>query len=121
MESKKILVAEDEQAMAHALDIKLTKEGYEVAVANNGEIAIDFLKKQNFDIVLLDIMMPKVDGFEVLKYVQGNKIKTPVVITSNLSQPEDKEKAKKMGAVDFFVKSDISINEIVAKVREIIG
>ena len=81
---KKILIAEDEKPMSHALDLKLSKEGFSVVVANDGEATVEALAKDKFDLVLLDLMMPKLDGFKVLETMQANKNRTPVIVSSNL-------------------------------------
>jgi len=115
---KKILIAEDERPMARALELKLSHEGYDVTYAANGQEALDFLKKDKFDIILLDLMMPKVDGFGVLEEMKAKKMKIPVIILSNLSQVEDEERAKKMGAKDFFIKSNTPIANIIDYVKK---
>jgi DNA-binding response OmpR family regulator len=114
---KKILVSEDEKPLAHALELKLKSAGYEVMVAENGEMALDLLKQHTFDLVLLDLVMPKKDGFGVLTELQERGDKTPVIVSSNLSQEEDIKRAKSMGAVDFFIKSDTALVDIVKKVN----
>lgn len=115
---KKILIAEDEKPLANAMQLKLKNAGYEAFVANDGELAINELKKGDYDMLFLDLMMPKVDGFAVLEYAKENKIKTAIVVLSNLSQTDDEQKARKLGAVDFFVKSDTPISNIVKFVKE---
>jgi len=110
---KKILIVEDEKPMARALELKLNHSGFESTIASDGEIALDNLKKQKFDLVLLDLMIPKIDGFGVLKAMKDNKDKTPVIVASNLGQEDDAQKAKSMGAKWYFVKSDTPINKIV--------
>lgn len=115
---KKILIAEDEKSIAKALQIKLGISGFEVEIATNGEEAIELMKKTKFDLLLLDIMMPKKDGFSVMEEMKKNKNKTPVIILSNLSQEDDAERAKKLGAVDFFIKSNTPLSDIVDKVKK---
>jgi DNA-binding response OmpR family regulator len=120
MDSKtyKILVTEDEKPLAHALQFKLTKAGFEVELASDGEEALSILKKNSFDLIILDLIMPKLDGFGVLTELQKRKNKIPVIVASNLSQGEDAAKAKSLGAVDFFIKSDTPINDLVARVNK---
>ncbi|MFA6548010.1 MAG: response regulator [Candidatus Magasanikbacteria bacterium] len=110
---KKILIVEDEKPMAHALELKLSHSGFETVIASDGEAALENLKKQKFDLVLLDLMIPKLDGFGVMKAMKENKDKTPVIVSSNLGQEDDAQKAKSMGAKWYFVKSDTPINKIV--------
>ncbi|HNX10950.1 MAG TPA: response regulator [bacterium] len=117
---KKILIAEDEASIARALELKLTKLGYEVALANNGEVALRLLKQQSFNLLLLDLIMPVLDGFGVLEAMKAEKIKVPVLVCSNLGQDEDIKKAKALGASDYIVKSDTPISQIVQRIEKII-
>lgn len=114
---KAIIIVEDEKPMLKALTIKLQNEGFMVVAANDADAFFRELKKQNFDLILLDLMLPKISGFEVLEKLQAEKNKIPVIISSNLSQKEDKERAIGLGAVDFIVKSESSLIEIVAKIK----
>lgn len=115
---KKILIAEDEKPLSRALSLKLTNEGYEVEAAYDGAEAVEKLKKGGFDLLLLDLIMPKKDGFGVLEERKKAKIKTPVLVLTNLSQDQDKEKVLKLGATDFFIKSDSPISSIVDHVKK---
>ena len=114
----KILIVDDEKALAHALELKLGFLKYDVTVANDGNAALEILKSQKFDLILLDAVMPQKNGFEVLEELGKLKITTPVIMLSNLSQSEDIEKAKALGAKDFFVKSDIPLSDIVEIVKK---
>ena len=114
--SKKILIAEDEKPLAQVLTLKLERSGFDVRVAVNGQEALDVLAKEKFDLVLLDLVMPKVDGFGVLKELKKRGDATKVIVLSNLSQEEDAKKAKELGAQDFFIKSNTPIADIVEKV-----
>jgi len=116
--NKKILIAEDESAIGKALQLKLQHLGFQVDLASNGEEALIALKKLKYDLLLLDIMMPKVDGFGVLEGLKELDYKPVVFISSNLSQVSDRDKAVNLGADDFLVKSDVSLKEIVEKVKE---
>lgn len=113
---KSVLIVEDEVALSKALSLKLTSAGLETTVANNGADAVEILKSKKFDIVLLDLIMPQMDGFTVLKQLKDLKIKTPIIVSSNLGQPEDVEKTKALGAIDYIIKSETPISGIVAKV-----
>ena len=115
---KKILVAEDEKPIARALTLKLKRAGFEVITVFDGQQALDVLKKENIDLLLLDLMMPVMDGFTVLEEINKRKIKVKVFITSNLGQESDIEKAKNLGVIDFFIKSNVSITEIIKKVEK---
>ena len=113
----KILIADDERALAGALSLKLNHEGFDATVVFDGREAMDHLEKDKFDLLILDLMMPQLDGFGVLGELKSKGIKIPVMVASNLSQTEDITKAKGLGAFDFFIKSDISISDIVQKIK----
>lgn len=117
---KKILIAEDDQFLANAYRVKFQKENFEVIIAYDGKEAIEHLKTFTPDIILLDLVMPNQDGFITLSQLKTNpKWKhIPVIITSNLSQQADFERAKELGATDYLVKSDTAIGKIVEKIRE---
>lgn len=118
VKNKKILVAEDEKPLAKALEIKLSKEGFDVSIVSNGEEAISLLSKENFDALILDLIMPKKDGFAVLEYLKGKNKKLKIIVLSNLAQEEDFKKAKALGAKSYFVKSNTPIVELVNYVKE---
>ncbi len=115
---KKILIVEDEKPLARVLSLKLNSAGYLTTTVFNGEEALSILSKDHFDLIILDLVMPKKDGFFILSELNRLGIKTPVVVSSNLSQKEDVDKAKALGAVDYFVKSDITLVDVVAKVKQ---
>jgi DNA-binding response OmpR family regulator len=115
---KKILILEDEKPLAHALELKLTHEGFDVVTTDNGEMGISILTKEKFDLVLSDLIIPGVDGFGVLETIKTKKINVPVIIMTNLNQEEDKQRAYDLGAVDFFVKSNSTLSEIVEGVKK---
>lgn len=116
-----ILVAEDEQPIAKALQLKLKSSGFEVDIAGNGKEALEKLEAQEYSIVLLDLMMPVMDGFSVLEEMSRRDMKTPVIVSSNLSQEDDIAKAKELGASDYYVKSNTSINEVVEIIKKILS
>lgn len=118
---KKILLVEDEKLISKVLSLKLQHSGYLVKIAINGQQAIDFMKQEKFDLVLLDIIMPVKNGFDVLKELQQLGDKTKVIMTTNLSQDEDKINAKALGAIDYYVKSNTSLAEIVEQVKKILN
>jgi len=119
--AKSILIAEDEQAIAEALKLKFEHSGFLVTVAGNGEEALEEVKNKKFDLVILDLIMPKLDGFGFLEEAKKAGIKTPIIVASNLSQPEDEEKARSLGAKDFYIKSNVSVLEIVEKVESVLS
>ena len=115
---KRLLLAEDEKAIAKALQLKLNLSGFDVELAGNGEDALTLMKEKKFDLLLLDIMMPKMDGFTVMEEMKKKKNKTPIIVLSNLSQEDDAKRAKDLGAADFFIKSNTPLNEIVSKIEK---
>ncbi len=118
----KVLIVEDEKPMAHALELKLTKAGFEPTIAENGQIALDLLQSGHYDLLLLDIIMPIMNGFSVLEYLKKeSKIKMPIIMTTNLGQDEDCKKALELGATDYIVKSNTPIAQIVDRIKEILG
>lgn len=118
---KKILIAEDEKPMATALELKLKKAGFDAKAVYEGRTAIARLQEEKYDLLLLDLMMPEFDGFEVLKKIRELKINTDVFVLSNLSQEEDRKKSMEFGAKEYFVKSDTPIADIVNKVANFLG
>lgn len=118
----KILVAEDDKFLADAVKLKLLKEKFEVKIASDGEEAIEMLSSFHPDAVLLDLMMPKKDGYTVLTEIRANPhfMRIPVIIASNLGQKEEIDKGMKLGATDFYVKSDVSLSELVAKIKALL-
>jgi len=116
--AKKILIAEDDTALLKALNLKLSNLGFAVDVAHDGEEALSLLKRQHYDLLLLDLMMPQLDGFAVLAELQHSKKKPIIFVNSNLSQSTDRDKALKLGADEFLVKADISLKEITEKIKK---
>lgn len=115
--NKRILIVDDEKPLARALELKLTHEGMDVKAVFNGVEAISALKAEQFSLVLLDLVMPQQDGFKVLEEIQRLNLKASVIVSSNLSQEEDIARAKSLGAVDYFVKSDTTLADIVEKIK----
>lgn len=115
---KKVLIVEDEKPLSHALELKLTHEGFTVSVAQNGQQCLELLDKDAFDIVLLDLMMPVVDGFQVLEHLRAKGQMPYVIVLSNLSQHEDEERALGLGAKKYFIKSDTPLAMIVEEVKK---
>ncbi len=121
---KKILIIEDDLDFRNSLRDALAAEGFSVSAADDGEQAMERLLAQNPDIVVLDLLLPKVHGFEVLKrirsYPQEDIAKTPVIILSNLSSQADIEKGQEMGVLAYFVKSRTKTKEVMGKIKEIL-
>ena len=102
---KRVLICEDEKPLARAVFLKLEKEGIFSEIASDGEEALFMVTKNKYDLILLDLMMPKRDGFSVLEEAHTAGIKTEFVVMSNLSQDVDEKKAKSMGVKKYFVKT----------------
>jgi CheY-like chemotaxis protein len=121
--AKKILLVEDEKIMINLLEKKLTQEGYDVRVAVNGEEGLKAMREEKPDIVLLDIIMPKLGGFEVMEEMGKDPVlkEIPIVIISNSGQPVELDKAKELGARDWLIKTEFDPQEVVEKVEKQIG
>ena len=119
---KKILVVEDDKYLSGAYKVKLLKMGYDVQTASDGDEALTVLKNYRPDLILLDLIMPVKDGFVTLGEIKKNdNLKNiPVLIATNLGQKEDIEKGMKLGAVDYLVKTDTSIDDFVNKIQGIL-
>jgi CheY-like chemotaxis protein len=111
----KVLVVEDDKFLISAYRAKLTKVGFEVQMAGDGVEALEVLKTFRPDIILLDLVMPRKDGFMTLEEIkQQPELKSiPVIVASNLGQKEDLDKALGLGAVDYIIKSDLSMDSLV--------
>jgi DNA-binding response OmpR family regulator len=113
----KILIAEDEKPLARALELKLTRSGFQARVVLNGAEALRALKEETFDLILLDLIMPQKNGFEVLEEMRAQNIKIPVIVVSNLGQEEDRKRVEELGAIQYLVKSNVSLAEIVKGIK----
>ena len=117
--TKTVLIVEDERPLSHALELKLQHEGFDVTVASNGRECLELVEDKHFDIVLLDLIMPEVDGFQVLEQLKQKDDAPAVFVLSNLSQREDEERVLALGAHKFFIKSDTSLTTIVEEVKQV--
>ncbi len=120
---KKILLIEDDKFLRELMNKKLLSLDYEVETAADGETGLIKIKEVKPDVVLLDLILPGINGFEVLEKAKKDPetANIPVVILSNLGQAEDIERGLKLGAVDFLVKAHFTPQEIVNKLKNIIG
>ena len=121
--AKKILLIEDEQLMIDLLKRKLTQEGYEISVAKDGIEGLEKMRKIKPDLILLDIVMPRMGGFEVMEEMikEEELKKMPVIVISNSGQPVELDRAKQLGANDWLIKTDFDPQEVVEKVVKQIG
>ncbi|MDD3808518.1 MAG: response regulator [Candidatus Pacebacteria bacterium] len=115
---KTILLVEDEAFLSSLLALKLEQQGFNVEKAMDGEEAFELLKTIRPDLILLDLILPKRNGFEFLELLRNdpNFSKTPVIITSNLGQDTDIERGKNFGVIEYIVKNRLSIDELIDKV-----
>ena len=118
--AKKILLVEDEEIMIDLLQRKLTKEGYEVSVARDGEEGLKLMREVKPALILLDIVMPKMGGFEVMEQMakEPELKKIPVIVISNSGQPVELDKAQKLGAKDWLIKTEFDPQEVIEKVKK---
>ena len=123
MEKKKILIVEDDSVLRDVLVEKLSRSGYEVAGAEDGVVATEKIPLYKPDLILLDIMMPKKDGMEVLKelHEDAELSKIPVIIISNSGQPVEIEQARALGAKAFLIKAVFEPNEVLEKVERVLS
>lgn len=118
-EGKVILLVDDDLTLREMYEERLKAEGLEIIQASNGEEAISKAKSNKPSIILLDIMMPKINGFDVLKELKANPDTKdiPVIVLTALIQDVDKEQGKKLGATDYIVKSETMPGEVIAKIK----
>jgi two-component system response regulator MprA len=118
---KKILIVEDEIAMLKALSSKFKNENFEVVEAQDGVEGLERALKEKPDVVMLDIIMPKMDGISLMKEIRGDRPwgdQVPIIMLTNLSDPESVSEAAKYKVYDFLVKTDWRLDDVVALVRE---
>lgn len=119
----KILLIEDDPFLLKMYTTKFELEGFSVVTADDGEKGIKLSVKENPDIILLDIMLPKVSGFDVLKYIRENSKTSniPVILLTNLSQKDEVDKGLSLGASGYLIKAHFMPSEVVAKIKEVLS
>ncbi len=120
---KKILFIEDESALQKTFGEILKQEGYEVISALDGEIGLRLAKEKKPDLILLDLILPKIHGFDVLKKLKENKEtqEIPVIVLTNLEGIGDVDKALELGATTYLVKAQYTLKEVVEKIKKALG
>lgn len=115
----RILLVEDEPLLGNLLKQRLGREGFEVDLVRDGEKALEALSASPPDLMLLDIILPKISGFELMEKIQADPAmhNVPIVIVSNLGQETDLEKGRQLGAVGYFIKAKISMEDLVAQIK----
>jgi len=118
---KKILVVEDDVMISSMYKTKFEADGFEVLTADNGASGLELAKKEKPDIIMLDIILPQLDGFSVLEAIKKDKTTkdTPVIMLTNLGTDEDKKKGAKMGAMDYLVKASLTPGQISEKIKQV--
>ncbi len=115
---KTILIVEDEAVLSQAMSFKFTKEGFEVKTASNGAEALKILKEGSIDFMVLDLIMPVMTGFEVIEAMRKTHLSVPLIVLSNLGQKEDMDKIAQLGVMDYHIKANTPISELVVMVKE---
>ncbi|MDO8601422.1 MAG: response regulator [bacterium] len=123
MITKSILLVEDDPFLSDIYSTKLRSSGFDVQVVSDGEDCLTFAAEKNFDLILLDIVLPKMDGWEILREIKKTKgIRSmPVIILSNLSQRAEVEKGLNLGAVKYLIKAHYTPSEVVEEIKKVIG
>ncbi len=118
--AKKLLIVEDDPMIASMYNTKFTSEGFEVFTAGNGAEGIEIAKKEKLDLIMLDVILPQLDGFSVLEALKSDSKtkKIPVIMLTNLGTDEDKKKGEKLGAVDYLVKANLTPAQVSEKIRK---
>jgi DNA-binding response OmpR family regulator len=117
---KKILLVEDDSMISSMYKTKFEAEGFQVFIADNGAIGLELAKKEKPDIMMLDVILPQLDGFSVLEEVKKDKTtkNIPVIMLTNLGTEEDKKKGEKMGALDYLVKASLTPGQVSEKIKK---
>lgn len=120
--NKKVLIVEDDPFISDVYVLKLESEGFNVETAEDGMKGLEKLKKNKFDVILLDILMPNMDGFKVLEQIKlrPDISKVPVIILTNLSQKKDIQKGIDLGAVDYIIKTKFTPTEVVNTISKVL-
>jgi DNA-binding response OmpR family regulator len=123
MHAKRVLLVEDDDALASVYQIRLQAEGFEVQRVVNGEDALAAAISFKPDLVLLDVMMPKISGFDVLDIIRNTPetANLKVIMLTALSQESDKERARQLGVDDYLVKSQVVIGDVISRIKQHLG
>jgi two-component system alkaline phosphatase synthesis response regulator PhoP len=120
---RKILLAEDDRFLRRAADATLRHHGFTVFTAVDGQEALDVARKEIPDLILLDLIMPKLQGFEVLRELKASPLTAgiPVIVLSNLGQEKDAVSARELGALDYWVKANVGLEELAKRVEAVLA
>jgi len=119
MASKTVLIVEDDSFLQGLAANKLSKAGFDVTTASNGEKAMNAIEGGAFDCLLLDLMLPDISGFDILKAAQKLHKSMPVIVFSNLSDDKDIKRAMDGGAEEYLIKSNFTLEELVEKIKKV--
>jgi DNA-binding response OmpR family regulator len=119
---KIVLIVEDDSFLQGLEAKKLKKEGYEIITASTGEEAMKKINEPDISVILLDLILPNFDGFEILKKIRETDSlkKTPVIVFSNLSEDKDMKKAEELGATDYMIKSNFTLDELLTHINKVL-
>ncbi len=123
MEKKTVLLVEDEPLLGNLLKQRLEKEGITVLLNRDGEEAIRTLREVKPDLILLDLILPKISGFQIMEALQADATleRAPIIVVSNLGQDTDIAKGQSLGAVEYFVKAKMSLEDLVENIKKTLG
>lgn len=118
-----MVIIEDDEFILKALEIKLKEKDVDILVALDGRSGLKMVRDEKPDLVLLDLILPKMHGFEVLEILKNDKAvkDIPVIILTNLGQEEEEKKGRELGALDYFIKANTSLEKIVERVEEVLA
>jgi DNA-binding response OmpR family regulator len=118
--SKKLLIVEDDAMLREMYETKLKSDGYDVKVADNGSDGLRIVREGSVDLVLLDIILPQLDGFAVLESIKTDEDtkKVPVILLTNLGTDEDRTKGEKLGAADYLVKANMTPEQVSVAIKK---
>lgn len=119
----KILIVEDDISLRDVYTARLQAEGFQISTASNGEEALAVAVKERPDLIILDIMMPRISGFDVLDIIRTTPeiAHTRVVMMTALSAPEDRERGEKLGVDEYLVKSQVTLEDVVGTIKRVLG
>ena len=118
---KKILIVEDDKDFLSILQIKFTSEGFSVVTAENGEEGVNVAEKEKPDLILADVLLPQMNGIEMAKKIKESGSSAIIIFLTNIKDSEHTDGVKELGSFDYLIKSDLSINDIVKKVKTKLG
>lgn len=121
MKLLKLLIVDDDPLIADMYSLKLKEAGFDVEVATDGRAGLEQIKHGGYDLVLLDVVLPILDGFEILAALQHEAGSPPIILLTNLGQKEDVDRGMALGAADYVMKAHYTPTEVVEKVKDVLG